>query len=100
MLAEFSIIPLDETHLSRDVARVVEALEQSQVEYRLGPMSTSLEGDWDQVLDAIRAAHQAVAENHARVITTITIDDRRDGQHHLDEMIARVEQALGRTVKH
>jgi uncharacterized protein (TIGR00106 family) len=100
MLAEFSIFPLDETHLTRDVARVVDALEQTGVEYRLGPMGTSVEGNFDQVMAAIKTCHQAVADGHARVITTITIDDRKQGAHHLDEMISRVEKSLGHAAKH
>lgn len=100
MLAEFSIFPLDETHLSGDVAKVVEVLEDAGLEYRLGPMGTSVEGEWDDVMGAVKACHRAVAGNHSRVITTITIDDRREGEHHLDEMIASVEQSLGRPAKH
>ena len=100
MLAEFSIVPTDELHMSRDVARVVEVLEGSGVDYRLGPMGTSLEGDWDSVMTAIKACHQAVTNGHGRVITTITIDDRMDSTHRLDEMVWSVEQALGHAAKH
>jgi uncharacterized protein (TIGR00106 family) len=100
MLAEFSIFPLDETHLSGDVAKVIEALEGAGLEYRLGPMGTSVEGDWDDVMAAVKTCHEAVAETHSRVITTITIDDRREGEHHLDEMVASVEQSLGHPAKH
>jgi uncharacterized protein (TIGR00106 family) len=100
MLAEFSLFPLDQTHLSGEVAKVVEALEEAGLEYRLGPMGTSIEGDWDELMGAIKACHQAVADHHARVITTITIDDHREGEHHLDEMITSVEESLGRPAKH
>lgn len=100
MLAEISIFPLDEPHLSGDVAKVIEALESTGLEYRLGAMGTSVEGEWDDVMAAFKICHQAVAGNHARVITTITIDDRREGEHHLDEMIASVEKSLGHPTKH
>ena len=61
---------------------------------------TSVEGDWEQVMGAIKACHQALAGKHARVITTITIDDRKHGEHHLDEMIQSVERSLGHAAKH
>ena len=99
MLVEFSIFPMDETHMSKDVARVIKVLEQAGLEYRLGPMGTSIEGDWDDVMNAVKACHRAVAENHERVITTITIDDRPKGGHHLDEMITSVEQSLGHAIR-
>jgi uncharacterized protein (TIGR00106 family) len=100
MLAEFTIYPMDGTHMSRDVARVVEILETAGVEYRLGPLATAIEGDWDQVMNAIRHCHAAMREHHPRVITTITIDDRKDQPHHLDEMISVVEAHLGHAAKH
>lgn len=100
MLAEFSIYPTDETHMSRDVARVVEKLEEAGIDYRLGPMGTSVEGDIDQVLAAVKACHQAVSEGHRRVITHLVLDDQREGGHHLDEMVQAVEQHLGKPARH
>jgi len=99
MLAQFTIYPTDETHLSRDVALMMEILESAKVEYRLGPLATAVEGDWDQVMTAIRHCHDAMRQQHPRVITTITIDDRKKQPHHLDEMVSVVEKQLGRTAK-
>ena len=93
MLAEFSIYPLDDAHLSKDIARVVDLLDNSGLNYRLGPTSTSIEGDWDDVLGVIRQCHQIVADaGHSRVVTNIMVDDRRDGGHSLQAAVARVEQ--------
>ena len=98
MLAEFSINPMNTEHMSRDVARVIETLQATGLEYRLGPMGTCVEGELEQVLAAIRRCHQAVAGSHERVITTIVIDDRRNQPHHLSDMVASVEQQLGRPI--
>jgi len=98
MLADFSIYPLQTEHMSKDVARVIETLESTGLNYHLGPMSTAVEGTWEQVLAAVQRCHQAVAQNHDRVITTIVIDDRKTKPHHLSEMITRVEEELGRRV--
>ena len=100
MLAEFSINPLQTEHMSQDVAKVVETLESAGVHFHLGPMSTAVEGNWDQVMEAIRRCHQLIALTHDRVVTTIMIDDRKNRPHHLAEMVASVEQKLGRQVKH
>lgn len=101
MLAEFSINPTDATHISTDVAKIVEVLEQSGLTYRLGPMSTSIEGDWEQVMDAIHRCHQVVADGgHGRLITNIVIDDRKEGPHSLEEAVRRVEEHLGHVVPH
>jgi uncharacterized protein (TIGR00106 family) len=95
MIAEFSIFPTDTTHMSRDVAKVMETLKSTGLEYRLGPMGTSVEGDMDQVLAAIQRCHKAVASNHERVITTIVLDDRKTQPHHLNDMVSSVEQKVG-----
>jgi uncharacterized protein (TIGR00106 family) len=100
MLVQFSIYPIQTEHMSKDVARVIETLESTGLEYSLGPMSTAVEGSWDDVLAAIRRCHEAVAKDHGRVITTIVIDDRKGQPHHLAEMISSVEQQLGRRAKH
>ncbi len=100
MLAEFSINPMNSEHMSRDVAKVIETLESAGVHYHLGPMSTAVEGTWEQVMEAIRRCHQMIALSHDRVITTITVDDRKNQPHHLTEMIASVEQKLGRRADH
>jgi uncharacterized protein (TIGR00106 family) len=100
MLAQFSIYPMQTEHMSKDVATVIETLESTGLDYHLGPMSTAVEGGWEQVLAAIQRCHQAVAKDHARVITTIVIDDRKHQPHHLAEMVSSVEQQLGRRAKH
>jgi uncharacterized protein (TIGR00106 family) len=100
MLAQFSIYPMQTEHMSRDVAKVVETLEGTGLNYHLGPMSTAVEGNWEQVLSAIQCCHQAVAKDHSRVITTIVIDDRKNQPHHLAEMISSVEYHLGHRAKH
>jgi len=99
MLAQFTIYPTDETHMSRDVALIVEILASAGLEFRLGPMATAVEGNWDRVMTAIRHCHEAMREQHPRVITTITIDDRKEQPHHLDEMVSVVEKQLGHAVK-
>jgi uncharacterized protein (TIGR00106 family) len=95
MLAEFSTYPLGETHhLSKDVALMVEVLRATGLHFELGPLSTAIEGDWDEVMHAIRDCHCKMTEKHDRVITRITIDDRRSGQHHLGEMVEAVKKTL------
>lgn len=99
MLVEFSVYPTDETHLSKDVARMVEILEEGGVDYRLGPLGTAVEGDWDEVMAVIRRCHETMTDKHQRVVTTITIDHRKEQPHHLDEMVAVVERELGHAAR-
>jgi uncharacterized protein (TIGR00106 family) len=99
MLVQFTVYPSDATHMSRDVALMVQVLERAGLDFRLGPMATAVEGTWEQVMPAIRRCHEIMREHHARVITTITVDDRAEQAHHLDEMVSVVEQHLGHATK-
>ena len=94
MIAEFSINPMDSTHISKDLAFLVEILEESGRSYRLGPMGTCVEGDWDQVMDVVRRCHLAMAGRHERVVTNIFIDDRKSHPHTLADMVKSVEEHL------
>jgi uncharacterized protein (TIGR00106 family) len=99
MLVEFKVCPTDVTHFGKDVARVIAILEEEELAYRLGPMGTAVEGDWDTVMAAIKRCHESLMAQHGRVITTITIDDRKDRPHHLDDMVSSVERRLRHPVR-
>lgn len=53
MLAEFTIYPLNGTHMSGDVARVVKMLEAAGVEYCLGPLAT-IDACKDELITSMR----------------------------------------------
>ncbi len=74
MRAEFSIYPMPVD--SSNKAPAVEALPAGGPNARLGPLSTVVEGNWNEVLTTIQRCHQAVAHTHERVITKIVIDDQ------------------------
>ena len=100
MLAEFSVIPLgkDES-VSRFVAKAVEMVHQSGLEYRTNPMGTVVEGDWDAVMNLIRRCHNAVREGANRVITSITIDDRAVPGPRIDRKVKSLEEKIGHQLK-
>lgn len=65
------------------------------IKRQLGPMFTTLEGDLDEVMHAIREMQEAVFETGvARVVTTIKIDDRRDVAATMEAKIASVNSKL------
>ena len=92
MLVELRITPVDNVHMSMDVAKAVQILKSSGLDFQVGPMGTCIEGDWEQVFAAVRRCHEAVASDHERVITTITVDDRKHYHHPLADVVASVEK--------
>jgi uncharacterized protein (TIGR00106 family) len=96
--AELEIVALGtgETGMSKHISEAVKAIESSGIKYELTPMGTVLEADSiDEVFRAVKAAHEAlVKKGIKRVVTHITIDDRRDRPKGMAEKIEAVRSKL------
>ena len=100
MLAMFSITPLDKGEsVSEWVARVLDLVDQSGLDYQVTPMATIVEGEFDLVMALVSACHKKMREHSRRVITTIKIDDREGAKDMLSKKIESVEGRLGRELK-
>ena len=100
LLAEFSISPLDKgASLSPWVARSLDVIDRSGVAYRLGPMGTCVEGEWDEIMAVIRACFERMSEDCDRISVSFKGDWRRGAAGRLDAKIAKVEATLGRKLK-
>jgi len=100
MLVQVAMFPLDKagTSVSADVAEVIDIIDRSGLPYKLTPMATVIEGEWDEVMEVINRARLKLAEQHSRIYMTMAIDDRKDARGRLTGKIASVEQRLGREV--
>ncbi len=100
MLAEFSIVPLDKgVSLSDYVSKVLDMVDQSDLEYQLTPMGTIVEGDWDEVMTLIKECHYEMRKHSDRVETKIIIDDRVGAENRITGKIESVEKKLGKDLK-
>jgi uncharacterized protein (TIGR00106 family) len=99
MLAEFSIVPLGAGEsLGDKIANVVRTVESSGLPYRLNPMGTVIEGNWEEVMSIIRKCHDQVLDESPRVVTAIKIDDRPGKKDMITGKISSVEKRLGKEV--
>ena len=103
MLAEFELVPIGtkSPSLSPLLADVAKLIDQSGVDYRVGPMGTVVEGDWDRVMALAKRCHHALLASCDRVVTTIRIDDRKDkpGTGRITQKIQSLETKVGRPLK-
>ncbi len=103
MLAELEIVPIGTNgpSLSTQLAEVAKLIDQSGLDYRLGPMGTVVEGDWDQILVLAKRCHQTLLQSCDRVMTTIRIDDRKDkpGKGRIVQKVQSIESKVGRPLK-
>lgn len=76
------------------IAECQRCFEDHGLTPRLGPFGTSVEGDWDRVMPALRACHERVhAMGAARILSTVKLASRTDKAESLDEKIVSVAQA-------
>jgi len=95
IVAEVSVSVLGEgSSIGHFVRAAVEALKKSGLKTLPGPNSTSIEAaSIDEILEAVRAAHMAVADAGAkRVVTTLKIDDRRDKSATLEAKLRAIDR--------
>lgn len=96
VLAEFSVVPLGKgTSVSSVIARVMKIIAESGVSYKANPMGTVLEGEWDTVMGVVRKCHDEVMKDSERVLTSISIDDRKGKEQRMEKKLESVEQKLG-----
>lgn len=97
VLAEFSMSPMDKGEsVSKYVARNLEIIADSGVPYRLGPMGTCLEGEWDEVFGVIKQCYERMSQDCRRISVAIKLDIRQGYTDRLTAKIAKVEKLLGR----
>lgn len=103
MLAELEIVPIgtQSPSLSSLLAEVARLIDQSGLDYRVGPMGTVVEGEWERVMALAKQCHQAVLGSANRVMTTIRIDDRKDkpGNGRIVQKVQSLEAKVGRPLK-
>lgn len=100
MLAEFSIVPLGAGNsISSQVARVLKIVDASGLPYKINPMGTIVEGNWDDVMELIKKCHDAILKTESRLITSISIDDRKGKSDRIDKKVESIEKKLGKLLK-
>jgi len=100
MLTEFSIIPIGiGSSIGDQIAEVLKIIDASGLPYRINPMGTVVEGEWDDIMKLIKKCHETVLNTGERVITAITIDDRKGKLNRIEEKIKSIERRLGKSLK-
>ena len=79
-IADISIIPLGVgLSLSSYVAACEKVMTEHDLEPRLHANGTNVEGDWDQVMGALKACHQKLHEMGVpRIATNLRLGTRSD----------------------
>ena len=101
-IAEFTIIPIGVgVSLSKYVAVCEQVLEESGLSHELHANGTNLEGEWDQVMGAIKTCHERLHEMGVpRIATQIKIGTRIDRMQKMTDKIASVQERMKNASSH
>ena len=97
MLVAFSISPSggDSTGgVSAAVAEAVRVVRASGLPHETNAMFTNVEGEWDEVMDVVKRAVDAVAAVAPRVSLVLKADVRPGHTGQLAAKVARVDELL------
>ena len=93
-LLQVTVLPLGTgtPSVSRFVADAIQVVKASGVTYQMNPMSTCLEGPLEEIIQVALQMHQACFSAEVqRVVTSITLDERRDKEATLQSKVAAVD---------
>jgi uncharacterized protein (TIGR00106 family) len=99
-LMEFSLIPLDKgPSLSQYVAGVLAVVDESGLDYRLNPMGTVVEGEWEELIALLSRCFHVLREDSERISIQAKFDYRKGVSGALTAKIRSVEAKAGRSFK-
>jgi len=97
---EFSMIPLDKgASFSTYVARVLNIIDTSELDYRMNHMATVVEGEWDELLDLLTRCFRALEKDSDRISLQVKFDYRKGVSNALESKLKSVEDKAGRSFK-
>ncbi len=100
VLLEFSMSPLAKGEsVGSYVSRSLEIIDKSGLDYRLNPMGTIIEGEWDEVFAVVKACYERMKEDCDRISAVIKVDYRKGAKGRLTTKIQSVEKTLGKKLK-
>ncbi len=98
VIAEVSIVPLgtQDAGVSKYVAACIKVLEGARdIEYKLTPMGTVMQGKLDRILQVLAQMHEVpFAMGVHRVVTSLRIDDRRDRPQAMNDKVQSVQKHM------
>jgi len=95
MIVAFSITPLGVGEaVGSYVAEAVRVVRDSGLPNRTDAMFTTVEGDWDEVMDVVRRAVDAVAAHAPRVSVVLKADIRPGVTDGLTSKVETIERHL------
>jgi uncharacterized protein (TIGR00106 family) len=98
VIVAFSISPVsgdDSGGVSEAVAEAIRVVRESGLPHETNAMFTNVEGEWDEVMDVVKRAVDAVAARSPRVSLVLKADIRPGHSGQLTVKVQRIDDLLG-----
>ncbi|MDT0415841.1 MTH1187 family thiamine-binding protein [Streptomyces sp. DSM 41982] len=96
MIVAFSVSPLGVgEEVGEYVAEAVRVVRESGLPHRTDAMFTSIEGEWDEVMDVVKRATAAVEARSSRVSLVLKADIRPGVEDGLTRKVETIDRILG-----
>jgi len=83
--------------VSAYVAACQRVIQEAGLSHQMHAYGTNIEGEWDEVMAAVKRCHEVVHEQGApRISTTMKLGTRVDRPQTMDDKIRSVDEKLGR----
>lgn len=96
VILDLCVVPLGVgVSVSKYVVACHEVIKEAGLDSNLHAYGTNIEGDWDQVMAAVKKCHETVHEMGApRITTTIKLGTRVDREQSMDDKVQSVIEKL------
>ena len=94
--ADLCLIPMGgDVSVSKEIALCQKLFEARGLSHQLHAFGTNIEGEWDEVMAAVKACHEEVHRSgRVRVTSTLKIGTRTDRTQSLDDKVKSVAKRL------
>jgi uncharacterized protein (TIGR00106 family) len=92
VIVDFSIFPIGkEESVSKYASRAVKIIKDSGLTHHIGPMGTSIEGEWDEVMLVVKRCMDELKKDCARLYMTMKVDCRQGESGRMGKKVKKVE---------
>jgi uncharacterized protein (TIGR00106 family) len=96
VIVDFTVVPVGAgLSLSPYIAEVIRVLQESNLHHELHANGTNVEGEWDDVMAAIRRCHERLhTMGVPRIHTDIKVGTRSDRDQSMTDKLTSVKRKL------
>jgi len=95
VLVDLAMFPTDKGEsVSPYVSRIIRIIRDSGLPYRFGPMGTSIEGEWEEVMGLLTRCFEELKKDSNRIYMTMKVDYRRGEGGRIESKMRSVQSKL------